>query len=93
VRRLARWLDHDRIAVHSRCGPLMQHAVSGWGNALLDLALETSSLWHTSCMVRLSLVYRGSAVPLVWKVLAPPRSRVASDSSHDARAKVAERLP
>ncbi len=29
VRRFARWLEHDRIAVPSRYGPLMPHALEG----------------------------------------------------------------
>jgi hypothetical protein len=35
--------------------------------------------WKTSCLVRISLVYRGRAVPLVWTVVEHPSSRVAYD--------------
>ena len=34
-------------------------------------------LWESYCPVRLSLVYRGRAVPLVWTVLEHPSRRVA----------------
>jgi hypothetical protein len=65
VRRFARWLANDRIDVHALYGPLIQRALAEWGTQVLYLALDTSTLWNTSCLVRISLVYRGRAVPLV----------------------------
>ena len=41
---------------------------AGWTKPLY-VALDTSMLWNTYCMVRLSVIYRGRAVPLVWCVL------------------------
>ena len=79
VRRFARWLDNHRIDVHALYGPLMQQALTEWGSNLLYLALDTSTLWNTYCLVRISLVYRGRAIPMVWKVLEHPSSSVAYD--------------
>ena len=79
VRRFARWLENDRIDVHALYGPLLQQALAEWGNAVLSLALDTSLLWESYCLVRISLVYRGRAVPLVWTVLEHPSSSVAYD--------------
>lgn len=93
VRRFARWLGNDRIDVRALHGPLMQHALAEWGNHILYLALDTSTLWNTYCVVRLSLVYRGRAVPLVWKVLEQPSSSVAYDIYQDVLDKVADLLP
>jgi hypothetical protein len=70
VRRFARWLANDRIDVQALYGPLMQHALAEWGNHVLYLALDASTLWNTYCLVRIALVYRGRAVPVVWTVLA-----------------------
>jgi hypothetical protein len=67
VRRFARWPENDRIAVHALYGPLMQHALAEGGNGTLYLALDTSTLWNTYCVVRLSLAHRGRAVPLAGK--------------------------
>jgi hypothetical protein len=53
------------------------------GNSVLYLAVETSTLWNTYGVVRLLLVSRGSAVPLMWKVLEPPSHRVADDIYKD----------
>jgi hypothetical protein len=65
VRRFARWLENERIDVHALYGPLIQQALAEWGPQVLYLALDTSTLWNTYCLVRISLVYRGRAVPLV----------------------------
>ena len=51
------------------CGPLMQQALVEWGEQALYVALDTSMLWNTYCLIRLSVIYRGRAVPLVWCVL------------------------
>lgn len=56
VRRFARGLGNDRIDVHALDGPLMPQALAEWGDHLLSLALDTSTLWHTYGVVRLSLV-------------------------------------
>jgi DDE family transposase len=93
VRRFARWLENHRIDVHALYGPLMQQALTEWGSNLLYLALDTSTLWNTYCLVRISLVYRGRAIPIVWKVLEHPSSSVAYDVYQDVLEKVADLLP
>ena len=56
-----RWLDNDTLEVHALDGPLIQQALVGWINKTLYVALDTSMLWETDCMVRLSVIYRGWA--------------------------------
>jgi hypothetical protein len=34
-------------------------------------------LWNIYCLIRLSVIYRGRAVPLVWEVIEHPSSAVA----------------
>jgi hypothetical protein len=82
VRRFARWLANGRIEVHALYGPLMQQALAQWGTNVLYLALDTSTLWDTSCIVRSSLIYRGRAIPLVWKVLQRQGSSVEETMTH-----------
>ncbi len=77
VRRFARWLANDRIDVHALYGPLLPQALAEWGTRVLSLALDTSMLWETYGLVRISLVDRGRAVPLVWIVVDHHSSRVA----------------
>jgi hypothetical protein len=44
------------MEVHQLDGPLIQHALAEWGTHALYLALDTSPLWETSCIVRMSLI-------------------------------------
>jgi hypothetical protein len=49
----------------------------GWVDKTLYVAVDTSMLWDTYCMVRLSVIYRGRAVPLVWSVIEHGSATVA----------------
>ena len=93
VRRWTRWLAHTRLDVPALYGPLMQHAMAAWGAQRVYLALDPSMLWKTSGLVRLALVYRGRAIPMVWTVLEHPSSRVAYDVDTELLDKVVEGLP
>jgi hypothetical protein len=77
IRRFRRFLDNDRIEVHRLYGPLLLQALRQWDHKTLFLALDTSMLWGTYCIVRLSLIYRGRAIPIVWKVLEHKSSSIA----------------
>jgi hypothetical protein len=93
VRRFARWLENERIDVHALYGPLIHQALAEWGTRVLYLALDTSMLWDAYCLVRISLVYRGRAVPMVWTVLEHPSSSVAFEVYKGLLDKGAELLP
>jgi hypothetical protein len=80
VRRFRRWLDNDKIEVGSLYGPLMQQALAEWGEHVLYIALDTSMLWNTYCVARISVIYRGRAVPLVWCVLEHGSASVSYDT-------------
>ena len=49
--------------------PLVLVALSGWQPHRLYLALDTTMLWNRYCMIHLSVVCCGRAVPLMWRVL------------------------
>jgi hypothetical protein len=93
VRRFRRWLDNDRIDVHALYGPLMHQALIGWVDKTLYVALDTSMLWNTYCLVRLSVIYRGRAVPLVWCVLEHRSAAVAYDEYQGLLKKAATLVP
>jgi Transposase DDE domain len=93
VRRFRRWLDNDKIDVLSLYGPFMQQAVAAWGEQALYVALDTSMLWNTYCLVRLSVIYRGRAVPLVWCVLQHGSAQVAFEVYRDLLERAALLLP
>jgi hypothetical protein len=69
VRRFDHWLKSHRIEVQLLYDPLIQQALAAWDTHALYLALDTSTLWNTYCVVRISRAYRGYAIPLGWKVL------------------------
>ena len=77
IRRFRRFLDNDRIDVHRLYAPLLHQALQDWTQMKLYVALDTSMLWNRYCIVRLLLIYRGRAIPLVWIVLEHGSSSVA----------------
>ena len=83
VRRFRRWLDNNRITVEPLYGPLIEQAVGGWVGKRMYVALDTSMLWNTSCLIRLSVIYRGRAVPLVWRVSEHGSAAVSFETYQD----------
>ena len=73
----SRWLDNENIKVSEVYAPLIQEALSKWGEHLLYLALDTSELPGGYCLIRISVLYHGRAVPVVWQVLQHDSSSVA----------------
>jgi DDE family transposase len=88
-RRFRRWLANPHIAVAPQYGPLIQQALQNWGTHTLYLALDTSMLWNQYCLIRLSVVYRGRAVPVMWEVIEHGSSSVP----HTAYAALLEAIP
>jgi Transposase DDE domain len=93
VRRFRRWLHNDKLDVLSLYGPLMTQALAEWGEQALYVALDTSRLWNTYCLIRLSVIYRGRAVPLVWCVLHHGSAQVAFGAYRDLLDRAALLLP
>lgn len=79
-RRFARWLQNPRVEVQALYAPLIQTALAEWGKHALYLALDTSLLWNRYCIIRISVIYRGRAVPLVWEVVEHRSSSVAYEA-------------
>lgn len=88
VYRFRRWLQHPALHVQTLYAPLLQQVLRDWGLTRLYVALDTSMLWEQFCVIRLALLCRGRAIPLVWQVLAHPSSSVA----HAVYAPLLERL-
>lgn len=93
VRRFSRWLDNNRITVEPLYGPLIEQAVVGWVGQRMYVALDTSMLWNTYCLIRLSVIYRGRAVPLVWRVIEHGSAAVSFETYQDLLNEVKSRLP
>lgn len=68
-RRWHRFLDNALIRVNDLYIPLVLLALKNWQSHRLYLALDTTVLWNRYCMIHLSVVCCGRAVPFLWRVL------------------------
>ena len=93
VRCFRRWLDNETIEVPTLYGPFIQQALADWFGKRLYVALDTSMLGNTYCIVRLSVIYRGRAIPLVWCVLAHGSATVAYEVYKELLDRAAVLLP
>ena len=75
-RRFSRWLHNSRINVQRLYSPLIAVALVNWGMSKIMLIEDTSMLWDEYCLSRLSIQYRGRAIPLVWRVIRHGSSSV-----------------
>jgi len=92
-RRFHRWLCNERIEVYTLYGPLIQQALTEWGDHTLYLALDTSRLFDDYCLIRISVVFRGRAIPIVWKVIEHKSSTVAYDVYNELLDNTVKLLP
>jgi hypothetical protein len=76
-RRWQRFVHNSRIKVKSLYLPLVMAAMSSWNGRRLYLALDTTVLWNRYCMIHLSVICGGRAVPFLWKVIEHKSSTVA----------------
>jgi hypothetical protein len=76
-RRWRRFLGNQRVRVSRLYLPLVMAALSEWKQHRLYLALDTTVLWNQYCMIHLSVVCCGRAVPLLWRVLEHGSATVA----------------
>src|SRR6516165_4373181 len=93
ARRFSRWPAHHRIKPESLYGPLIEQALVSWMGKRVYVALDTSMLWNTYCLVRLSVIYRGRAVPLVWCVIEHRSAAVAYEGYQELLEKAAPLVP
>lgn len=93
VRRFSRWLDNNRLKVEPLYGPLIEKALEGWMGKRVSVALDTSMLWNTYCLIRLSVIYRGRAVPLGWRVIEHGSAMVSFETYKALLDEAKTRLP
>jgi hypothetical protein len=80
-RRCRRWLSNKLIEVEALYGPLILWAIQHWQKLgqSLHLALDTTMLWNRCCVVVLSVVAHGRAIPPVWRMLEHPSASVSAE--------------
>lgn len=76
-RRWSRFLQNVRVRVERLYVPIVLAALDGWEKQRLYIALDTTVLWNEYCMIHLSVVCCGRAVPFLWRVLEHKSASVA----------------
>ena len=76
-RRFIRWLTNHTIEVETLYAPMIKEALAAWGHAKMYIVMDTSLLWNQFCLISISVVYRGRAVPIIWKVVEQGSSMIA----------------
>ncbi len=92
-RRIQRWLNNPRINVHRIYKSLIKSALAEWQEESIFLTLNTSLFWEEYCLIRLAVVHRGRALPVVWRVLKHDSASVAFADYREMIQQATARLP
>lgn len=92
-RQLERWLNNPKIEARGLYRPLIRAALHDWQGERLFLALDSSVLWDRFVIVRVSLVYRGRALPLDWIMLEHGSATVGFETYKTILEEAAKQLP
>ncbi|MEM7591040.1 MAG: transposase [Cyanobacteria bacterium P01_A01_bin.83] len=92
-RRIQRWLNNPRINVHRIYGSLIKTALSDWSESKIFLALDTSLFWDEYCLVCLSVIHRGRALPLAWRVMKHESASISFADYREMLKQAQSRLP
>ncbi len=93
VRQLSRWLHNPKVEVAALYRPLISTALQSYAGEKMVLALDTSQLWAQYVIIRLSLVYRGRAIPIVWHVIVSKSATVGFGTYAPLLERAADLLP
>jgi len=94
TRRFSRWLHNDKINAFALYSPLLRNQLKKWSRtSRFRIALDTSVLPKGLVLIRISLIYRGRSVPIVWKVIAHNSAMVSYETYEPLLKRVQEVLP
>ncbi len=92
-RRVQRWLNNPRINIHRLYKPLITAALADWEEQKMYLGLDTSMFWEEYCLVRLCVIHRGRALPIVWRVMKHKSASVSFQDYQEILQQAKTRLP
>jgi len=92
-RRFRRWFNNLHVVVRGYYEPFIHEVLADWKGQRLYLALDTSSIDGRWTMLKVSLIYRGRAVPVAWLVLGATAHSVTLNKYRDLLRYVATLLP
>ena len=94
TRRFSRWLENESVDPISFYAPLLQQALADWPeNQRYFVSLDTSDLGNGYILIRASLVYRGRAIPISWRVIKHRSATVAFVEYEPVLVDVLKALP
>jgi hypothetical protein len=68
IRRLRRFLKNPHVDVRAYYDVLVRGALADWAGQTMYLVLDTTTVAGRLVILRVSVVYRGRAIPLAWQV-------------------------
>lgn len=92
-RRIQRWLNNPRINVHRIYKSLIKASLANWSESQMFLALDTSLFWDEYCLIRLSVIHRGRALPLVWRVIKHKSASISFADYQEMLKQAKARVP
>jgi hypothetical protein len=63
---------HTQVQVAACFGPLLRWLVAWWRGDTLPLAIDATTLGDRLVVLAISVLYRGSAIPVAWTILPAP---------------------
>lgn len=93
VRQLSRWLHNPKVEVAAIYRPLISTAMQSYAGKKMVLAIDTSQLWEQFVIIRISLIYRGRAIPIVWQVIVSKSATVGFETYAPLLERAADLLP
>jgi hypothetical protein len=79
VQRLTRWLRNDDIKEEIYFLPYAEMLLWQLAGATLVLAMDGSSVGRGCCALMMHVIYKGRALPLVWRVRQCPKGHFPED--------------
>jgi hypothetical protein len=93
-RRFARWMNNVKIDAISFYTPLLMYQLKQWSaETRFRIALDTSVLPRGLVLIRIALIYRGRAMPIVWKVIAHNSATISYETYKPLQERVLELMP
>ncbi len=92
-RRIQRWLNNPRINIHRLYQHLIKAALDTWQEPSIYLGLDTSMFWEEYCLVRLCVIHRRRALPVVWRVMRHKSASVCFRDYQQMLQQAQRRLP
>ncbi len=76
-KRWSRFLKNSKVNPEKLYIPLVMAVIKEWSNSRIYIALDTTVLWNEYCLIHLSPICGGRAIPFLWKVMKHQSASVA----------------